>query len=836
MDEATITEECLVIQMENKEYDILIGLNTINKVKKQKQLLKQLVEKYPTLFDESVTPGYEEILCEINTIPNRKVNMKRRKINHNMIEGTSKTIEKLLKAGYIEPSTSSWSNQLKPVMKPTGEVRITCNMQFLNNLVENNNYTIPLIQDIVEKTQGMKFFTVLDLQDGYFHIKIKPEDKHKTAFYFKNRLYQYTRMPQGFKNSPSIFQMIMDRELRDLLDTKCCVYLDDIIVFGASEEEHDANLEAVLKILEEKKFKLNEMKIQYKQNKIKLLGMMIDGVRKFPIEQKVKKVLDFQKPETKKELQSFIGFCNYYRKYIKNLSGIAAPLYNLLKGNSMGIGWNQEAEEAFIELKNKINKDISLCIPDFTKPFILTTDASRTGIGAALQQEINGDLRVLEWASKKLTPAETKYGITELEFYAMAWSIKYFDYYLRGKKFKVITDHTALKAMKTKEIFGNLKLERMRSDLQEYDFEIEYKKGSELIDADTISRIYETPETRENLKQGNKNVLISNDGTWYYKISENEIKIFPELKDRKEIIRTAHEESTAHGGTKILEYEIKKKYYWPKLKESISEYLRKCEVCVKNDQKSLGGEKFVPTTEPLEIVASDMMFIDQKNVVLTFIDYYTRRCSAYLVKSKESSEILKYLRKFIKEVGIPKKIVTDNGKEFCAKIIENFLQENGIEHHKVSIEKHQANGRIERLHRTIWQALRKEPEENLDEDKLNEVIENIIKQINNSYHRGIECTPNEAWENPNKEDLKKLNSEVSKYGEEFIRDRRENFNVGDAVYIQASVLESQNKLNNKYEREGIIKEKLENDSYLVEHEGKCVKKSHSQLKLMPKEI
>ncbi|MGL4848853.1 MAG: reverse transcriptase domain-containing protein, partial [Clostridium sp.] len=160
---------------------------------------------------------------------------------------------------------------------------------------------------------------------------------------------------QGFKNSPGLFQMIMDRVLKDHIDKKCCVYLDDILVFGETEQEHDFNLEAVLKALSANKFKLNERKIQYKQKKIKLLGMFIDGIRKFPIEQHLKKILDFKIPKSRKELQRVLGFCNYYRKYIKNLSSIAAPLYNQLKGKSSEIEWDKKCNEAFIELKNKIN-------------------------------------------------------------------------------------------------------------------------------------------------------------------------------------------------------------------------------------------------------------------------------------------------------------------------------------------------------------------------------------------------------------------------------------------------------------------------------------------------
>ena len=228
---------------------MLIGRPTIEEVK-QKQLAI-LCKRFPKVFDGKASKGYRKAECTIDTVPGKKVFVTYRNIPQAMIAGATKTIQGLLEAGYIEPSASDWCNPLRPVLKPDGSVRLTSNMQFLNNIVESNNYTVPHIEKIIERTQGMQYFTVIDLKDGYYQIPLRKQDREKTAFKFNNRLYQWTRMPQGFKNSPAIFQTIMDEMLAEHVDKICSVYLDDVIVYGRNVIEHDTNLTKVLELLNE---------------------------------------------------------------------------------------------------------------------------------------------------------------------------------------------------------------------------------------------------------------------------------------------------------------------------------------------------------------------------------------------------------------------------------------------------------------------------------------------------------------------------------------------------------------------------------------------------------
>ena len=434
---------------------------------------------------------------------------------------------------------------------------------------------------------------------------------------------------------------------------------------------------------------------------------------------------------------------------------------------------------------------------------------------------------MIDWASRKLSEAEKKYTITEKEFMAMAWSIEHFEYYLKGKKFKVITDHSALVSSQIKHIFGNLKLERMRERIQKYDFTIEYKKGTELVDADTISRIYEGTKVIDPYNIP-KNVLIDSKGVWYYKMEDNSTRQFPDVHEKESLVKEAHEEETCHGGRDATIYNLKQKYYWPKLNETVSNYIRNCIYCQANCQKTDGGEIYIETNEPLEKFGIDLMFIEQDIPVLVCIDYFTRKLDARILKNKETKTVMKEILNIFETMGKPTQIITDNGKEFCSKDFEKYCSDNKIEIHRTSAGKHQGNGRVERLNRTIWQAIRKTLAEH-PEIKLDDCIDQIVRKLNNTYHRGIGCTPTESWERFNKE--KGTKDPNKKYETEFVKLHREKFEIDEEVLVEDLNTKSKAiKANSKYTEKGIIVRCLDNDTYMVKMGNKVFKRNHANIK------
>ncbi|KAI4293379.1 hypothetical protein PAPHI01_2653, partial [Pancytospora philotis] len=276
------------------------------------------------------------------------------------------------------------------------------------------------------------------------------------------------------------------------------------------------------------------------------------------------------------------------------------------------------------------------------------------------------------------------------EFLAVAWGIKHFDYHLRGRPFKVRTDHSALTSVKTKETFGNDRLERMREELQEYDFEVEYVKGTELIEADAISRIYEEPSSYTEYEMSSKCLLRDASGAHFWKLRDGSVKVLPQIAERIDIIAKAHVESTGHRGREAVMKVICEKYYWPNLQDAVGAYIRSCDACCQNRQKTAGGETFITTARPLELAAVDLFFPSQKQVVLTFIDFYTRLVRAVMVPSKSPSDIVAALRSIFADLGYPLKLVADNGREFTGKEMKAYLADCGIVLHPVSSEKHQS--------------------------------------------------------------------------------------------------------------------------------------------------
>lgn len=320
---------------------------------------------------------------------------------------------------------------------------------------------IPDIENIIDSMQGSEYFSVIDLKEGYFQIKLAEEDQHKTAFTINQQKYEWKRTPMGFKNAPAIFQRIMERELKEWIYKGCMVYLDDIVMYAKTVDEHDDILFKVLNKLNEKNFKINAEKLQIRKKTIKLLGMTIDGKTiKMPEEMR-EKIMEFKIPKTKKDLQRFLGAITYHRRFIDEIGKKTAMLCDILRNNKSMADWTAEHTKAFQSLQEEANREIVRYHPDSTKKFILETDASHNGVGAYLYQlNEKGEKEIIKPIATKLKDSEISWGITEKEVYAIVWALQKLDMYLLGRKVKIITDHKAASWIKEKETFGNYRIQR----------------------------------------------------------------------------------------------------------------------------------------------------------------------------------------------------------------------------------------------------------------------------------------------------------------------------------------------------------------------------------------
>lgn len=398
----------------------------------------------------------------------------------------------MLEEGIIRPSQSPWSSPIWIVPKKLDasgkqKWRICVDYRGINAKTIDDRYPLPNITDILDKLGRCTYFSTIDLSSGFHQIEMDPKSIEKTAFNVENGHFEYLRMPFGLKNAPATFQRVMDNVLQGLQGNICLVYMDDIIVFSTSLEEHIKHLQKVFERLRNARLKIQLDKSEFLRIEVEFLGHLVtkDGIKPNP--RKIMAIQKFPIPRTAKEIKSFLGLLGYYRRFIKGFAKLTRPFTKCLKKGAT-IEHTPEYIKTFEICKNILCNDPVLQYPDFEKPFILTTDASNVAIGAVLSQgKIGSDLPIA-YASRTLNPAETNYSTIEKELFAIVWATKYFRPYLFGRKFTIITDHKPLQYLfSLKE--PNSRLIRWKLKLEEFNYEVQYKKGSLNTNADALSRI-----------------------------------------------------------------------------------------------------------------------------------------------------------------------------------------------------------------------------------------------------------------------------------------------------------------------------------------------------------
>lgn len=404
-----------------------------------------------------------------------------------------KQVDKLLNDNVIENSHSPWSAPVHLVPKKadaSGEkkFRMVIDYRRLNEITVDDKYPLPNITDLFDKIGKAQYFSTLDLASGYHQIEVNEADRSKTAFSTQSGHYEFKRMPFGLKTAPATFQRAMDNVLRGLQGIHCLVYLDDIIVFSSSLQEHVEKLRKIFNRLRETNLKLTLDKCEFLRKEVLYLGHTITKNGLMPNNDKIKAVLNFPIPRTSTEIKSFLGLVGYYRKFIKDFAKLTQPLTSSLKKKNKIDHTKKEYIDAFEKCKELLTNAPLLQFPDFTKPFVLTTDASNFAIGAVLSQGPIGSDKPIAYASRTLNDAETRYSTIEKELLAIVWATKHFRPYLYGKKFIIYTDHRPLTWVKS-ITEPNSKLTRWKLRLSEFDYDIKHKEGKQNCNADALSRI-----------------------------------------------------------------------------------------------------------------------------------------------------------------------------------------------------------------------------------------------------------------------------------------------------------------------------------------------------------
>lgn len=450
--------------------------------------IAHLLTEYQDVFSKDSTDLGLTHLAEhaINTGTARPIKQRPRPVPMAFADEDKKAVEKLLQQGSVRPSTSPWAAPMVFVRKKNGEVRPCIDYRKLNNVTCKDAFPLPKTRDCLDAVAGATLFSSLDITSAYNQIPIQEKDIPKTAFVTKYGLFEYTTMPFGLCNAPATFQRVMEIALAGLQWTTCLIYLDDVLIFGRTFNEQIERIKAVLEKIRAANLKLKPSKCHLLQEEVGFLGHVLssDGIR--PAPDNVEKIMNWSQPTTVKQVQSFLGMANYYRRFIQDYSTIARPLIDLTKKDK-AFNWTTDCETAFNHLRKLLTSRPIMAHPRDDSDFILDTDACDVSIGAVLSQMQDGVERVIAYGSKSLSKCQQNYCVTDRELLAVRYFTEHYRSYLLGRKFLVRTDHQALKwIFSMKE--PKSRIARWIEALSEFNFEIQHRSGIKHGNADGMSR------------------------------------------------------------------------------------------------------------------------------------------------------------------------------------------------------------------------------------------------------------------------------------------------------------------------------------------------------------
>ncbi|KAL5020815.1 hypothetical protein ScPMuIL_002102 [Solemya velum] len=657
----------------------------------QAQTLKDLLSKWKDVFafrddDHGHTDAVKHHINLTNPTP---IKLRHRRIPPALYAEVRDHLNKMLKDGDISPSKSPWSFPVVLVRRKDKRLRFCVDYRELNRRTIKDALSLPCITETLDSLIGSKYFSCLDLKNGFWQIELAEEDKEKTAFTVGPLgFYQFNSMPFGLTNSPSTFQRLMQTCMGDLHLSICLLFLDDIIVYSRTWEEHLSRLEAVFQRLRNYGLKLTPKKCHFAKTEVKYLGHVVseEGIQTDP--EKVSAVVNWPVPTSTKTVQQFIGFIGFYRRYIKGFSKISQPLHDLLKKQKNGkrkyieFRWGEAQQKAFDDLKKKLTTAPILGYADFSLPFELHVDASSHGLGAVLCQEQEGKMRVIAYASRGVTKSEKNYPAHKLEFLALKWAMveKYHDY-LYGHTFSSEDDvissviaHLRAGTFPSREILKN------NPDLRK--FTVHWKKLS-FRDGVLV-------KNREEKGQVQQQVVIPNASI-------------------NTILNLCHDQMAHPGREKTFKI-VSQRFFWPCMYSTVDVWVRNCRRCTcRKALPQKAALEPILTTQPLELVCMDFLQVEPSSGyehLLVITDHFTKFARVIPTKNETALTTARVLYdNFITIYGFPQRLHSDQGPNFESKVIKELCKICNVEKSRTTCYHAMGNGACERMNRTLLKLL-----------------------------------------------------------------------------------------------------------------------------------
>uniref|UniRef100_A0A0G4HRC9 Reverse transcriptase domain-containing protein n=1 Tax=Chromera velia CCMP2878 TaxID=1169474 RepID=A0A0G4HRC9_9ALVE len=444
----------------------------------------EYTDLFPTARDPGTFKGVEaRVEVEPGTTP---MSSRPRMVPHAMRAELRKNLQKLLDAGVIAPTSSPGGFSLVLVRKKNGKLRICVDYCRLNNAFKKDRYPLPRLDHTLAKLQGKRWFSSLDLHQGFYQVPVRPSDRDILAFVTADGQYTYLKMPMGISTAPSIFQRSMDIMLAGM-GSFVNVYLDDVLVASVNWPEHMQHLRATLNRFRNSGARLSFVKCSWASESLLYLGHIIDTNGLHPNPAKIETILSAPDPKSKKDVKRLIGLASFYHRFIPSFSQVTYPISSLLRKNTPFV-WEEPQKQAFAKLKEALTSEPVLHHPDFDRDFLLKPDTSSDTIGAVLtQKDEEGHEHPIAFASRIMTDLEKKWSIMEREALALVYAVDVFKAYLYGRRFTVITDHRSLQHIHTQKD-SQPRVMRWSLKLAIYEFEVQHRAGASHLDADAMSR------------------------------------------------------------------------------------------------------------------------------------------------------------------------------------------------------------------------------------------------------------------------------------------------------------------------------------------------------------
>ena len=673
-------------------------------------------------------------------------------------------VASMLKMGIIRPSSSPWASPVTLVPKKDGTTRFCIDYRKLNAVTKKDRYPLPRIQDIFDQLEGAKIFSTLDLKSGYWQIPMHENSIEKTAFICHLGLFEFLMMPFGCANCPSKFQRALTKVLSGLIGKICMLYIDDIVIYGKDERSHARNLQLVFDRLRKAGLKLKPSKCHFGATETKLLGYVVgkDGIK--PDHEKVCAIRDLPNPKTVTEVQSFLGMTGYYRQCMAGYAKISEPLVALTRKANPFV-WGASEQTAFDDLKLVLMSEHVMAHPRVGVPYKLYTDACNYAVGAILvQTDNNGIERVIQYISHQLKGSQRKWATIEKEAYAVVYALKKLRPYLYGADFTVYTDHKPLTCLFTKEM-NNTKIQRWAVLLAEFGATIQYRKGKNNIRADMLSRIRSSNDLESEVstvdtddwidvgfleEEPHQQIPLLVDGLRMDNVRQEQLLEFPELFEeahneeseyeihkgvlysirkpsptaavyprlvlpsryRSDIVSMSHKDVGHMSVLKTMD-RIREAYVWPGMRRDVQAWVKSCAICSvhvrRRENVAMGEMPFA--IYPMQIVGMDLIgpFVETDEgykYALTMVDHFSGWAEAYPLKHKRYHDVFDVLRKqFFPRHGYPEIMICDNGGEFTAKELKDYLRGVGVDQRVTTPYHPMSNGKSERLNKTLKEML-----------------------------------------------------------------------------------------------------------------------------------